>query len=130
MSSDFDILCLSHDPAIVIGSDWPYTRSPNDALYAAANPGEYEHLREHTNCDLLVGRYSAPLIEVACPGTRPHCPGHHRYDYGNWTDRSWLKLLHAAYTRGDDLTRIDIRPCWTKQRVLRLGRELGIEAAT
>lgn len=124
MSSNYYVLCVSHDPAIVVDHDYG---SPGEALAAAAEPAKHEQLREHLNCDLLVGRYSYPLVKAACPGG-PRCtPGFHRHDADTWTDAGWLRLLHAAYLHGDDLTGMRIRACWTKQRVLRLGRELGIE---
>jgi hypothetical protein len=122
MSSNYRILCLSHDPAITISTDDGDTdyRNPNDALTAAANR---HNLGDHTNCDLLVGRYSAPLIEAACPGSKT-C-GHNQHA-DTWTDAGWLRLLHAAYTRGDDVSPYRLPRCWTRDRVLRLGAELGI----
>lgn len=140
MSSAYHILCLSHDPAICLDGDQDYTPNALSALAAAAGiasqdphagrPAFVEQLARHAHCDLLVGRYSSPLVDVACPGVRPHCPTGHRHDSDTWTRAGWLRLLHAAHQRGDDVARLGLPSCWTKQRVLRLGRELGIEPAT
>lgn len=118
MSSDYYVLCLSHDPALVIDRDYG---TPEAALRAASRPDLFEG---HTGCDLLAGRYSAPLIEAACPGT-PNCRSH-GLAYDTWTEAGWLRLLHAAYTRGDDVSGYRLPTCWTRDRVLRLGSELGI----
>lgn len=126
MSSDYHVLCLSHDPAIIVTTDGLEFHSPHDALAAAAEPARHERLADHVGCDLLVGRYSAPLIEAACPGGKG-CPRSHRS--GDWIAAGWLRLLHAAYTRGDDVTGLRLPLCWTRDRVLRLGPELGIEPA-
>lgn len=126
MSSNYHVLCVSHDPAIVITEDHEF-RSPHDALAAAANPASHERLAGHVGCDLLVGRYSYPLIEVGCPGGDRCRPGYHRPDSDMWADAGWLRLLHAAHSRGDDVTGFRLRPCWTRSRVLSLARELHIE---
>lgn len=124
MSSDYYVLCLSHDPAIRID---PEFASPNDALAAAAKPAEHQRLAEHVGCDLLVGRYSAPLIEAACPGGERCRPGFHTPTADTWTDVGWLRMLHRIYSVGIDVSPFGIRPCWTRDRVLRLARELQIE---
>lgn len=121
VSSDYYVLCLSHDPALVIDRDYG---NPDAALRAAADPAKFDG---HNTCDLLVGRYSAPLIEAACPGG-PHCTSHGPHA-DTWTDAGWLRLLHAAYTADSDISAHRLPRCWTKQRVLRLGTELGITEA-
>src|SRR5574342_432280 len=50
----------------------------------------------HKDCDLLVGRYSSPLVEVCCPGyetsgRRHGHPGSHS-DH-RWIGADWLRLL-------------------------------------
>jgi len=120
VSSDYIILCLSHDPAIeVYGDDLPW--SPSDALCAAANPDHPDHpeaLTRHAACDLLVGRFSTPLIEVACPGGGERC--HHGWTFGTWIEVGWLLLLHDAYNAGRDLAGYGLPSCWTPQRLARL----------
>lgn len=126
MSSDYHVLCASHDPALVITFGGEY-RSYAEALAAAADPAQDDRLVAHVGCDLLVGRYSTPLIEVACPGGERCKPGWHRFDSGERTSAGWLRLLHAAHVRGDDVTSMRLPACWTRERVLRLAVQLGIK---
>src|SRR5581483_9439210 len=103
MSSNYVLICASHDPAVEI-HDTDVFASPNDALAAANARTGYEFLTPHQNCDLLVGRFNYPLTQVACPGSiwrefppGTRCPGYHRHDIDTWTDAGWLRLLHIAY---------------------------------
>lgn len=121
MSSNYSIFCLNHDPAIMVVEDLP---SPNEALALAARR-DREALAEHRDCDLLVGRHSGALVEMACPGMP-----HHRSHYQNadtWTDLGWLRLLHAAHVRGDSVEKLHLPSCWTRDRVMRLGPWLDTE---
>lgn len=122
MSSSYHLICASHNPAITIGSEW---RSPHDALAAAATRNTGDAFIEHPACDLLVARLSGDWVEFACPGG-DSCP-YHRHDIDTWTDRGWLRLLHAAHRRGDDISNHDLPRCWTRDRVLRLGALLHVE---
>ena len=122
MSSDYQALCLNHDPAIVVEGEW---RSAAEAV-AAVKARTDERLRSHQTCDLLVGRYSYPLVEVCCPG------GNHTgllHTNEQWIDASWLRLLHAAY-RSQDAEVLDkaqrVGACWTAVRVGRLADQLGV----
>lgn len=126
MSSTYRILCLSHDPAIEAGEH----TSP-EAAEAAIREG----LSEHQHCDLLIGRYSYPLVEVGCPsrlgmptsGERG-CNGYHRNT--EWIDSGWLLVLaHARHARAlpEGIDRHNDVSCWTEQRILRLREELGLE---
>lgn len=118
MSSDYHLLCLDHEPALVIpGHEYD---NPFAAIQVAADPMAWD-TGGHGSCDLLVGRYSASLAEIACPRCETHGP---RAD--TWIEVGWLRLLHAAYSRGDDLSGYRLPRCWTRVRVLRLSRELGI----
>ncbi len=131
MSSDYRVLCLSHDPAIVTGAEWP-DREP--AIAAAADPANCEQLREHIQCDLLVGRYSYPLVEVACPPSRDQAAWKH-YPYHpcgpEWIDASWLRLLAWCHrtAAADDPILTEPPGCWSRQRVHRLRLELGLPDA-
>lgn len=65
MSSNYKVLCLSHVTALVV------TETHNDpeeaiswATRAVAVGGAHE------GCDLVIGRYSYPLVELICPGCR------------------------------------------------------------
>jgi hypothetical protein len=131
MSSVYRLLCMNHDPALALDHTWT---SAEEAIAAALEPAIYDWLVEdHGKCDLLVGRYSASLVEVCCPASREH-GGHGRHSDSKWIDRDWLVLLHAARTAPadpalreaiDDLARG--HSCWTWERVDRLAAELGIE---
>ncbi|MFC5217295.1 hypothetical protein [Streptomyces coerulescens] len=126
MSSTYRIMCLSHDPAIEAGE---YT-SP-EAAEAAIRDG----IAQHQHCDLLIGRFSYPLVEVGCPsrlGTpapgQGGCNGYHRDT--EWIDSGWLLVLaHARHAAAlpEGIDRHHDVSCWTDQRILRLREELGLE---
>lgn len=130
MSSVYRILCLSHDPAIAFGGveergvEW---NAPEPALEAIRyrNNGAAE---AHPHCDLIVGRYSAPLIEVCCPAGRSNDPHHgssHRGDL--WIDASWLRLL--ALAKPEHVTAARLRSCWGRELAWGLRYELDLENA-
>ncbi|MFJ8923839.1 hypothetical protein ACIREK_30730 [Streptomyces sp. NPDC102415] len=82
----------------------------------------------------MIGRYSYPLVEVAClsysyRGGGPGC-SHKR---GQWVEVEWLRLLALAYNSTDprvqESARKDRFPCWTPERLHRLRPELGIDDA-
>lgn len=134
MSSVYRLLCMNHDPALMIGSsDWV---TAEEAIAAALEPAMYDWLVEdHGKCDLLVGRYSASLVEVCCPGGALNRG--HRHGDPKWIDRDWLALLHAASAApADPAIRAAIedlahsQSCWTWQRADRLAAALGIETAS
>ncbi|HEY3259608.1 MAG TPA: hypothetical protein VGJ95_04955 [Pseudonocardiaceae bacterium] len=127
MSSDYNALCLSHDPAIVMNSD---ERSWEAAL-DRARP-------YHPRCDLLIGRWSGALIELCCPGMpveqdhKPH-PGWHRDSI--WADAGLLRVAAVAVIHAEDNEDIEaavrkLPMCWTPERLRRISAELGIEVAT
>lgn len=130
MSSNYRILCLNHDPAIRIDHDW--TNAP-EAIAAACDPASHEAVQAHQNCDLLVGRYSYPLIQVCCP-PRTHLAGPHPtyvHREPQWIDVKWLHILHAAKAAPPN-ERLksaigQVEQCWTTVRLGRLRDELGIE---
>jgi hypothetical protein len=121
VSSNYRAICLSHDPALVIGPDLTYDQ--------AQHLNSRDQLGDHQTCDIVIGRFSYPLIEVACPGIElpgPRgCRGHHRGI--EWIDADWLRLLHAATPHIDAalLGRHAFR-CWTPERLRRLRVELGL----
>lgn len=127
MSSAYSALCLSHDPALVIGNDTNYSRASSEGV--TSNPADHADLLDgHAGCDLLVGRYSYPLVEVGCPGSIGNptncCPGVHKGMI--WADVAWLRLLHQRLAEGqdDELTRALTRSCWSRERLDRLSVEL------
>ncbi|MEV0382348.1 hypothetical protein [Nonomuraea sp. NPDC050643] len=133
MSSIYRILCLSHDPAIT--ADAEYSR-PEPAI-AAIGSG----IDGHADCDLLIGRYSYPLIEVGCPpNTGAQRTGQHRcypHSVTEWVDVAWLRILAAVYRIGDEQTAMlavesslnhSALRHWSRERLRRLRDELGIDA--
>lgn len=122
MSSIYRIICLSHDPAIVTDLEWD---SGVNGLAAAehaakAAPG-------HERCDVLIGRYSYPLVEVGCP-----CSKHRDV---LWVDSGWLRLLALSQDapKGTPLREAaENAPmvwCWSPARLRLLRDELGLEGA-
>lgn len=127
MSSTYRILCMSHDPAIVVGeSEW---NTPAEAVERAGNPGQFPDMAEHQNCDLLVGRYSYPLVEVGCPPRENSATGC-MHLHPQWLGVEWVRLLAASLnaeaaplcTAVEELTQR--YRCWSRQRIERLRSEL------
>lgn len=120
MSSNYHPICLSHDPAIVL--DQELRREDTDTITRAQING-------HEHCDIVIGRFSYPLIEVACLGRQLAEPtGCKAYHSGvKWIDANWLRLLHAATPHADAalLDRSTFR-CWPPERLTRLREELGL----
>lgn len=123
MSSRYRIICLSHDPAIVVlEPDWP---QPDDPLRVLADRAS---LPEHANCELVVGRFSYPLVQVCCPQSmeRSNGPlhiGYHPHS-DEWIDAGWLRLLLAAGP--DAAKRARVPGCWSYERANRLRLELDL----
>lgn len=127
MSSDYRILCLSHDPAIVVDLNW---NNPEQAIAAALAPGSHPESALHEHCDLPIGRFSYPLVEVCCPagnGTFAH--GVHLEPV--WLDRDYLVLLATALAvEGNPqlaaaVQQVTRRGCWTAERLRRLRVEMN-----
>jgi hypothetical protein len=124
VSSTYRVLCLSHDPAIIAADgDW---RRPDAAEQAIANG-----IDGHDGCDLMIGRYSYPLVAVGCPPSAPNRhPGSSCCHSGTmWIDSDWVRLL-AAVQQGPDGHASRIAgsghfQCWTSSRLRRLRLELG-----
>lgn len=117
MSSNYRVLCLSHDPAILVDSD------AEGSSYAVGAEIREEALHTtHAACDLVVGRYSYPLIEVRCFGSF-HCFHSTPRDWPNIT----LALILSAYRLGgpiSELAQKAARNCWPPTRLYRLSKEL------
>ncbi|MEU0207381.1 hypothetical protein [Streptomyces canus] len=130
MSSTYRILCLSHDPAITI--DTPDWNRPEPAETAIR-----EGVDGHHTCDLMIGRYSYPLVGLGCPPTRdqpatmPCCHG-----VTMWTDKEWLLLLAASYQSDDPDVRKAVERgshhClpWERLRRLRVELDITVKEAT
>lgn len=123
MSSVYSVLCLSHDPAITAAYD---CGSPENAAQAIT-----EGIDGHEHCDLLIGRFSYPLVEAGCPCSKDQ-PVNFRCHHGGtvWADADWLRLLSAAYESDDEVVRAATKRfesrCWSPERLRRLRGELGI----
>lgn len=146
MSSTYRVLCLSHEPALILEPEWSGGTGGTAmvaAEQAAANPSEENGLGAHTECDLLIGRYSYPLLEVGCPASNGHqstprgrTPAHYPYHPrgAEWVRIEWLRVLWLAMqvakdsTDPYDLAVVGKVPgCWTATRLERLAPEFRLE---
>ena len=121
MSSTYRLLCMSHDPAVQFGNDGRKSADAEDMLAEVRD----DTSDPHHKCDILFGRYSYPLIQVGCPGTRLHRETH-------WIDAQWLRLALADVEALNGLLPVQTTPlgkilggCWTRDRLLRLRKELN-----
>jgi hypothetical protein len=121
VSSTYNAICLSHDPGILIGPDLTYDEA--NGLNVRARFGGHER------CDLVAGRYSYPLIEVACLGIQLPGPTGCKAYHSNvkWIDRDWLRLLATAGpdVHPEAMRALSEHGCWPLERVHRLRVELG-----
>lgn len=126
MSSTYRILCLSHDPAIVLDHDYD---SDCAAAVAVLNPHRHPEVEEHADCDLLIGRYSYPLIEVGCAGSARPAFGHPQHAEIEWIAAGLLRIAALALTADQPNATavvVDGLPgyCWTVKRIERLRSQL------
>jgi hypothetical protein len=125
VSSNYSVLCLSHDPAIIVHD--PGFNRPEQAEAAIA-----DGVTGHENCDLMIGRYSYPLVELGCPPARDGLgPSFRRCYHGEtvWVCREWLWILAAAYQSSDPDVRATTQAnrsprCLPWERLRRLRNEL------
>lgn len=119
MSSNYQVWCLDHQPAIRVASgsasrEWS---RPAEALDAVANRSGQIAL--HPECDLIIARESGALIELACPPPGNHGGGHNE---AQWVEVEWIRLLIAAKGFRDlnpAMTKAfeQFRQCWNPERV-------------
>lgn len=120
MSSRYKLICLSHDPGIEVGdaADWRRPEMAIGAVVMRSGPAA-----DHKDCDLVVGRYSYPLIEVACLGV-PEGVRHDGFHAANpmWVRTGWLRLLHHGRMNDDATDRLvrSDASCWPEARLNRL----------
>jgi hypothetical protein len=126
MSSTYRILCLSHDPAIVLNNDYDTNCA---AAVAVLNPGSHPEVENHKDCDLLIGRYSYPLVEVGCAGAARAAFEHPAHSEIRWIGTGLLRIAALALTADRPNTTtvvVDELPgyCWTAKRIERLRSQL------
>lgn len=123
MSSTYRVLCLSHDPAITVDEEF---RNWDDATEAI----EAKRIG-HDQCDLVIGRYSYPLVEIACLGGRAEGRCNSYHTTFKREDPQWLLLMReslagdatsSAFGVAESISR---RGCWSRQRLDRLRHELA-----
>ena len=124
MSNSYRILCLSHDPAIILEPDWTDIAP---ALATAYDPAEHIEIAHHAGCDLLIGAWNNGLAAFGCP---PRLDPLHRptHIHPEWINVDMMRVLVAAYETAlpaPDLTGAlkRIPACWSSDRLHRL-REL------
>ena len=122
MSSNYSVLCLSHDPAICASYEH---RTPEDAE-AAIRHG----IDGHATCDLMITRTSGAVVEIGCPPSAKQ-PGNGRCYHSNtqWTGTEWVRLLAAAYQSPDpamgEAIKAGYHGCLPWERLRRLRAEVG-----
>jgi hypothetical protein len=127
VSSNYRILCLSHDPAIVTEVEWSGgTNNPAAAERAAADVAA--GLPGHETCDVLLGQWSGGLCAVAC--IKPYDSAGNRcyHSRAAWVDALWLRLLALAHAAPEGSPERELAKraprCWTPDRLRRLRVEL------
>lgn len=123
MSSTYRILCLDHEPALTLDRD--YQSAPS------AEADLVDGIEGHETCDLMIGRYSAPLVELGCPRWRQGQPSPCHHSGPEWADVEWLRLLALAQQEPEGssihaaASASGLR-CWSPRRLQRLSAELGM----
>lgn len=125
MSSNYHLLCMNHDPALVIDVDSQSIDITSGLVESmrqgALVPGHgHDYLLVHKDCRLMIGRYSYPLIELGCLEGMGH--GHSGI---RWIDADVIRLL--AYIEWSDDTYDLTRPfkrCFPKEVIDRLRHEV------
>jgi len=136
MSDDFHAFCCSHDPAFNL-TDFDVGRDEVEPMIRRMRQDS-----PHSDCNLLIGRYSGSLIDIGCPGSLGTdrgfgeafgCASGHKEI--KWIDARWLKLALAllgptgSIQSGPGAEELDAvtRWCWTPERIHRLRRILTSE---
>lgn len=107
MSSVYRLLCLAHDPAIVIsGSAFCEWSDPAPAIQAALRLTTNDTVsQQHPDCPLMVGRYSGSLVELCCPAGHGDTAARHfaggMHVASEWVDVLWLRLLWHSLRVGE-----------------------------
>jgi hypothetical protein len=120
MSSTYNVICLSHAPAIEEGADF----TGADEALGALIRGRHISVARHRYCDIVIGRWSGALVEVCCPGRAiPLTEGDYRHHRDpEWLRVGWLRLLHHARQNDDGTDGLLGHDgyCWPEDRLNRL----------
>lgn len=133
MSSIYRPICLSHDPALVVDG-WGETEWNNLDAALGAVTRRAEALQFHIGCDLLIARYSSPIVELICPAkttidAEARGAAYCWHTQPTSIDAAWLQLMIACLDQQtpavekavDHIKALDhIRGCWQPRRVRRL----------
>jgi hypothetical protein len=128
VSSDYRLVCLSHNPGLGIGTEYV---SPDEAVSALGTM-----LPDHGDCDVVLGRWSGALVELGCLGGRRPGHGSLYHVVVLWTRAEWLALALAVVQNGshpESVVRVlerATRDCWTVDRLTRMRNLLATEAWT
>lgn len=116
MSSRYRIICLSHTPALEVEEGWTSLGDAAEALATGCGSAE-----PHRVCDVVIGEYSYPLVDLHCP------PGRHGHRWVNSVDvrklRSTLdRLSRGWWTAEYREARLWCmrNPCWSVDRLTAL----------
>lgn len=114
MSSTYRLICMSHDPALVIyDNEW---NNPGLAADAAVerfvSPAD-----RHQHCRLMIGRWSGGLFEVGCVRNSKH-PGVYHPTTDEWVDLAWLRLI--VISGAEAVEQAKLPTCWTYEVAARL----------
>jgi hypothetical protein len=122
MSSQYRLICMSHDPALIILDGEHREQFTPDR--------EDDRMADHPECDVMIGQFSYPLVAVGCFGLTiqgsTECKSTHNQI--NWMDVDWLRLLYLA-SKGTVPVSIYqplLLRCWTMDRLYRLAPLMGI----
>lgn len=131
MSSNYKVICMSHDPALVVDLDFydadeviqrvQYLREhcPGSATFLSSEI-RLSGIGEHKHCKLMVGRYSYPLVELACLDGVEH--GHSN---PKWIDTTVLRLLaHIEWTADTNKLTRPFAKCFGPEVLNKLRYEL------
>jgi hypothetical protein len=124
VSSVYRGICLNHEPPMTF--ELGPVGDCQDPDEAGAHVLGHS---EHQACDVVIGRYSYPLIYVGCPGTigMKRKGGHSSHRDTFWTDVKFLRLAALAYRHApnrlltDPKSLRELEPsCWPMARLARL----------
>jgi len=119
VTGDYWPICLSHDPGLEldhVGDRDEAAAVAQAKIMASAGP--------HRGCDLVLARYSNPLVEVACLPGAPTGTRHAAWHAApEWVDVGWLQLLSWAQHHDvavDEQLTLSVGLCWPPTRLDRL----------